>query len=85
METYTPSLGNQKNSDRFLLFSKSCFARSPSKPADCVGEGCCTFHSIMVVWSAPLDVLLTPSPKKGELADPPSVSQSEAGGWRELC
>lgn len=39
-KTYTPSLGNQKNSDRFLLFSKSCFARSPSKLSDCVGEAC---------------------------------------------
>lgn len=38
--TYTPSLGNQKNSDRFLRFSRSCFSRSPSKPASCEGDGC---------------------------------------------
>jgi hypothetical protein len=38
--TYTPSLGNQKNSDRHLLFSQSCFSRSPGKPADCVGDAC---------------------------------------------
>ncbi|MDX2009233.1 MAG: hypothetical protein SFW67_03535 [Myxococcaceae bacterium] len=38
--TYTPSLGNQKNSDRFLRFNQSCFSRSPSKPASCEGDGC---------------------------------------------
>lgn len=37
---YTPSLGNTKNSDRHLLFTKSCFSRSPSKSADCQGEAC---------------------------------------------
>ncbi len=39
-ETYTPSLGNQKNSDRHLLFGQSCFSRSPSRPADCTGDAC---------------------------------------------
>ncbi len=38
--SYTPSLGNQKNSDRFLLFKRSCFSRSPGKPASCEGEAC---------------------------------------------
>lgn len=38
--TYTPSLGNTKNSDRHLLFTRSCFARSPGKPSDCVGDEC---------------------------------------------
>jgi hypothetical protein len=39
-ETYTPSLGNQKNSDRHVLFTTSCFTRSPGVPADCEGEAC---------------------------------------------
>lgn len=39
-ETYSPSLGNKKNSDRHLLFERSCFSRSPSSPADCQGEAC---------------------------------------------
>jgi hypothetical protein len=38
--SYTPSLGNQKNSDRFLLFGPSCFSRSPSRPASCTGDDC---------------------------------------------
>ena len=38
--SYTPSLGNQKNSDRHTLFTTSCFSRSPGKPADCTGDGC---------------------------------------------
>jgi hypothetical protein len=38
--TYTPSLGNQKNSDRYTIFKTSCFSRSPGKPADCAGEAC---------------------------------------------
>jgi hypothetical protein len=38
--SYTPSLGNQKNSDRHTLFKTSCFSRSPGKPADCTGEAC---------------------------------------------
>ncbi|MCA2979236.1 MAG: hypothetical protein INH41_13940 [Myxococcaceae bacterium] len=38
--SYTPSLGNQKNSDRFLLFTRSCFSRSPGKSASCEGEAC---------------------------------------------
>jgi len=38
--TYSPSLGNVKNSDRHLLFSSSCFARSPGTPANCEGEAC---------------------------------------------
>lgn len=37
---YTPSLGNQKNSDRFLEFKRSCFSRSPGKPASCTGDDC---------------------------------------------
>ncbi len=37
---YTPGLGNTKNSDRHLLFTKSCFSRSPSKSADCQGDAC---------------------------------------------
>ncbi len=38
--SYAPSLGNQKNSDRFLLFGRSCFSRSPNKPASCAGADC---------------------------------------------
>jgi hypothetical protein len=38
--SYTPSLGNQKNSDRHTLFTTSCFSRSPGKPADCSGDAC---------------------------------------------
>ncbi len=38
--TYKPSFPNQKNSDRHLLFSTSCFARSPDAPADCQGDDC---------------------------------------------
>jgi len=38
--TYSPSFGNVKNSDRHLLFSSSCFARSPGTPASCEGEAC---------------------------------------------
>jgi len=37
---YKPSFPNQKNSDRHLLFSASCFARSPGAPADCKGDDC---------------------------------------------
>ena len=40
--TYSPSFGNQKNSDRHLLFGPSCFARSPRAGADCVGDDCRT-------------------------------------------
>lgn len=39
---YTPSFGNIKNSDRHLLFSASCFARSPGLPIDCRGDACRT-------------------------------------------
>jgi hypothetical protein len=38
--TYQPSFGNTKNSNRHLLFSESCFARSPNAAADCQGEAC---------------------------------------------
>jgi hypothetical protein len=38
--TFTPSLGNRKNSDRHTLFARSCFSRSPGKPSSCVGEDC---------------------------------------------
>lgn len=38
--TFTPGMFNQKNSDRHTLYSRSCFARSPAAPADCVGDGC---------------------------------------------
>lgn len=37
---YKPSFPNQKNTDRHLLFSTSCFARSPQAPADCQGDAC---------------------------------------------
>lgn len=37
---FSPGLGNTKNSDRHLLFARSCFARSPSKPAACSGTEC---------------------------------------------
>ena len=37
---YTPSIGNQKNSDRHLLFGQSCFSRSPSRTVSCEGEAC---------------------------------------------
>jgi hypothetical protein len=40
---YSPSLGNQKNSDRHTLFSTSCFSRSPGKSADCGGDDCRDF------------------------------------------
>lgn len=39
-ETFSPGLFNQKNSDRHTLFTRSCFARSPEAPADCVAEAC---------------------------------------------
>ena len=38
--SYTPSLGNRKNSDRHLLFTRSCFSRSPGTPASCTGDDC---------------------------------------------
>jgi hypothetical protein len=38
--TFSPGMFNQKNSDRHTLFTRSCFARSPAAPADCVGEDC---------------------------------------------
>jgi hypothetical protein len=38
--TFTPGMFNRKNSDRHTLFTRSCFARSPSAPADCVGDRC---------------------------------------------
>ena len=38
--SFSPGFGNQKNSDRHLLFARSCYARSPSRPASCVGDGC---------------------------------------------
>jgi len=37
---YDPSLGHVKNSDRHLLFTRSCFSRSPGAPADCTGDEC---------------------------------------------
>lgn len=39
-ESYNPGIGNQKNSDRHLLFTRSCFSRSPARPAACTGDGC---------------------------------------------
>lgn len=39
---YSPSLLRVKNSTRHLLFSDSCFWRSPGTPADCAGESCRT-------------------------------------------
>ena len=38
--SYKPSLGNQKNSTRHLLFTRSCFIRSPDAPSDCEGDAC---------------------------------------------
>lgn len=38
--TFSPGLGNLKNSDRHVLFKRSCFARSPSRPASCSGDDC---------------------------------------------
>jgi hypothetical protein len=38
--TYQPGFGMTKNSDRHVMFSSSCFARSPSVPADCSGDSC---------------------------------------------
>jgi hypothetical protein len=38
--SFSPGFGNQKNSDRHLLFARSCYARSPSRPASCVGDEC---------------------------------------------
>jgi hypothetical protein len=38
--SFSPGLGNQKNSDRHLLFARSCYARSPSRSASCVGDDC---------------------------------------------
>ena len=38
--TYRPSFGNLKNSDRHLLFNRSCFSRSPDAPPDCQGAAC---------------------------------------------
>jgi hypothetical protein len=40
---FSPGLGNRKNSDRHLLFSRSCFHRSPGRPASCEGEACAEF------------------------------------------
>lgn len=37
---YRPGGYNQKNSDRHTMFTRSCFARSPSAPPDCAGERC---------------------------------------------
>jgi len=37
---FNPGLGNKKTSDRHLLFTRSCFARSPSKSATCRGMEC---------------------------------------------
>jgi len=39
-ETFTPGMFNRKNSDRHTLFTRSCFARSPEAPADCLGDAC---------------------------------------------
>ncbi len=39
-DSYTPSWGHSKNSDRHLLFEESCFWRSPRTPASCVGDDC---------------------------------------------
>ncbi len=38
--TFAPGLFNRKNSDRHTLFTRSCFARSPDAPADCLGDAC---------------------------------------------
>ena len=38
--SFSPGFGNQKNSDRHLLFARSCYARSPSRSTSCVGDGC---------------------------------------------
>jgi hypothetical protein len=38
--TYSPSLGNRKNSNRHLLFTNSCFSRSPGVDAECSGDAC---------------------------------------------
>jgi hypothetical protein len=37
---FWPGPGNRKNSDRHLLFTRSCFARSPNRPAGCRGDDC---------------------------------------------
>jgi len=39
-KTFAPGLFNRKNSDRHTLFTRSCFARSPDAPADCLGDAC---------------------------------------------
>lgn len=38
--TFDPGFGNTKNSDRHLLFQRSCFSRSPSRGSTCVGDDC---------------------------------------------
>jgi hypothetical protein len=38
--TFDPGFGNTKNSDRHLLFQRSCFSRSPSRASTCVGDDC---------------------------------------------
>lgn len=39
-ETYSPPVGNIKNSTRFLEFDNDCFWRSPSATRDCEGASC---------------------------------------------
>lgn len=41
---FRPGLGKQKNSDRHLLFERSCFSRSPDRPASCRGADCATIE-----------------------------------------
>lgn len=38
--SFDPGFGNTKNSDRHLLFQRSCFSRSPSRPSTCTGDDC---------------------------------------------
>lgn len=43
---YTFRLPFFKNSTRDLLFSESCFFRSPDAPAHCIGQGCFTVETL---------------------------------------
>jgi len=43
---FRPGFGNVKNTERHLLFDRSCFLRSPDTPANCAQDNCLSFETI---------------------------------------
>ncbi|MDX2283908.1 MAG: hypothetical protein NW241_07080 [Bacteroidia bacterium] len=73
-DAFTPGFPWKKNIDRNLLFDKTCFYRSPDRPADCSGADCLSFHEYKgytwVALAEPVAVAFVPEDEKTDLLHP---------------